>query len=115
MLNEKNKNKELINEKNEKINKLKNELEKVPFKLEEGENLISVIVNSTDHRILYSSVCKNTDKFYVVVNKFYELYPEYIERNFYFTSNGNIVDEYATLKQNKIKDNDIILLNFIDD
>ena len=95
------------------IEKLKLKLSRFPFELDEGEKLISVILTSVDQKILHSIICKNTSKFFDLENKLYENYKEYLETENFFTVNGKVINRYKTLDENKIKDNDVIILNII--
>ena len=132
-----NKEKNLINELNEKLKNLNNSLNRsinkdkinelyeeirikdkiissFPVKLSEGEKLLSVIFVSVDQKIHYSTICKNTDKFSKIENLLYDAYPEYIETENNFFVNGNKVNKYKSLENNKIKNNDIIMLKKIE-
>ena len=132
-----NKEKNLINELNEKLKNLNNRLNRsinkdkinelyeeirikdkiissFPVKLSEGEKLLSVIFVSVDQKIHYSTICKNTDKFSKIENLLYDAYPEYIETENHFFVNGNKVNKYKSLENNKIKNNDIIMLKKIE-
>ena len=127
-----NQDKNIINESNEKLLNLNNYISKekynqlleeinikdkilsnYPIKLLEGEKLMSVIFVSVDQKIHYSVICKNTDKFNIIENMLYEEYPEYMETENYFMVNGNKVNKYKSLKLNKIKNHDIIVLKNI--
>jgi len=46
-------------------------LKKFPFKLNEEEKLISIIITTFDEDINYSMICKNTDLFYNIEKEFY--------------------------------------------
>jgi len=124
--------KNLINELNEKLKNLNNNLnndklnelleeirikDKIisnyPVQLLEGEKLISVIFVSSDQKVHYSVICKNTDKFSKIENMLYDEYPEYIEYENNFELNGNKINKYKSLEYNKIKNNDIIMINNI--
>ena len=94
----------------QKIDGLKDELSRYPLELSKGEKLISVIFTSSDEMILYSVICKNTEKFNKLEEKLYNNYPEYSESDNYFMVNGNIISKFKTLEENKIKDNDNIIL-----
>ena len=94
----------------QKIDALKDKLSRYPFVLSKGEKLISVIFTSSDKMILYSVICKNTEKFIKLEEKLYNYYPEYSESDNYFMVNGNIISKFKTLEENKIKDNDNIIL-----
>ena len=132
-----NKEKNLINELNEKLKNLNNTLNRsinkdkinelyeeirikdkiissFPVKLSEGEKLLTIIFVSVDQKIHYSTICKNTDKFSKIENLLYDAYPEYIETENNFFVNGNKVNKYKSLENNKIKNNDIIMLKKIE-
>ena len=49
--------------------------------------------------------------FNIIETKIYECYPMYKEKDNYFTLNGNKINKYKTLEENKIKDNHIIIMN----
>ena len=102
---------QLILEKDKEIKELKTELSRFPFKLKEGEKLISIIFTSIDQKIHYPLICKNTDKFNKIENELYEVYPEYSETENFFTFNGNKIIKSKNLEYNKIKNGSIIILN----
>ena len=132
-INKINENKNLISELNEKLKMLNNNLntninkdkmnelleeirikDKIisnfPFKLSEGEKLLSVIFISLDQKIHYSTICKSYDKFSKIENMFFDAYPEYSHSENDFFVNGNKINKYKSLDFNKIKNNDIITL-----
>jgi len=90
---------------------LKNKLSRYPFELLDKEHMMSVIFTSSEQKLHCSFICKNTTKFNRLEEQIYSSYPEYKETDNFFTSNGNILDKYKTLEENKIKNNDIIILN----
>lgn len=96
------------------IEDLRLKLSRFPFELSEGEKLISIIFTSTDQKIHYSIICKNTDIFYNLELKLYQKYNELSEVENYFTVNGSRVNKTKNLEFNKIKDNDVIILNTLD-
>jgi len=96
------------------IEDLRLKLSRFPFELSEGEKLISIIFTSTDQKIHYSIICKNTDIFYNLELKLYQKYNELSEVENYFTVNGRRVNKTKNLEFNKIKDNDVIILNTLD-
>ena len=98
---EENKNKE------KEINELKS---KLPFDISKDEKLMTIIIVSEDQRIHYSFICKNTDKFNRIEGLLYDIYPEYKEVENYFLANGNKVNKFKTLEENRIKNSDIITL-----
>ena len=124
--------KNIINELNEKLKNLKNNLnndklnelleeirikDKIisnyPVQLSEGEKLISVTFVSSEQKLHYSVICKNTDKFSKIENMLYDEYTEYFKTENNFQVNGNKINKYKSLEFNKIKNNDIIMLKNI--
>ena len=95
---------------NKKINDLKLKLSRYPFDLSEGEELITVIFSSVDESIIVSVYCKNNDKFSVIENKLYELYPEYKGDNIFMT-NGRVINRDHNLYENGIGNESIIYFN----
>jgi len=100
-----------IKDKNEEIKNLKS---RFPFELGENEELISVIFISTDSSILHSIICKNTDQFTKIETQLYKEYPKYRYLENYFVVNGNKINKYISLKENNIKNSDIITLHIFD-
>ena len=103
-------NKDRLNELLEEIRTKDKIISNYPMQLLEGEKLISLIVESTDQKVHYSCICKNTDKFNKIENILYEAYPEYKKSENNFFVNGNKINKYKSLDFNKIKNNDIIML-----
>ena len=110
--------KQLENKENE-INRLNKEINKyksiIPFEIKEGEELLPIIFYSTDQKLHYSFICKNTEKFSEVESRLYELYPQYEEGENCFYVNGNKIKRTKTLKENKIKYSDVIMILPIDE
>jgi len=103
-----------ILKKDKEIEILKQKLSRFPFELSEGEELYSLIFTSGDQKIHHSIICKNTSKFSFIESQLYDEYPDYSETNNLFTVCGNKINRNKSLKDNKIKNNDIIVLNVID-
>ena len=59
-------------------------------------------------------VCKNTDVFVRLEEKLYEDFPEYKDKETYFVNKGELIKRFKSLKENNIKNNDIIFLNIYD-
>ena len=106
---------QIIVEKEKKINILEKKLSRFPFELEEDEQLMSVIFTTLDQKFHYSIICKNTDIFNTIENKLYNAFYEYSETENYFFVNGGKINKVKTLEYNKIKNNDLIILNQIDE
>ena len=96
--------------KDKEIHELKKLNSRYPVELLEGEKLISVIFNLTEQKIYYSIICKSTDTFSKIEKLLYDEYPGYknLENNFFV--NGNKINRYETLEENKIYNSDIITL-----
>ena len=109
IMKEKNFNKAILAKDNEII-KLKDEVSKFPYKLLEGEKLMSVIISTIDQNINFSTICKSNDKFKIIEEKFYKIYLEYLESNSIFILGGQEINVNKSLEQNNIKNNDIIYL-----
>ena len=87
------------------LNDLKKELNNYDIMFKEilpGEEIISILFSSNDHRLLYSLPCKNTTPFSKIEEKFFEEFPEYKETNYYFLANGNKVKKFKTVEENHI-------------
>jgi hypothetical protein len=104
----------IIVEKEKKINILEKKLSRFPFELNEEEKLMSVIFTTMDQKFHYSIICKNTDIFNTIENKLYNAFSEYSETENYFFVNGGKINKVKTLEYNKIKNNDLIILNKFD-
>ena len=101
----------IIKELNNEIDKLKEKLSRYPFELSKGDKLMSVIFTSSEQNLHYSVICKNTQKFTELETKLYNDIPEYSKSNNYFLFKGSIVNKDKSLDENKIRNNDIIILN----
>ena len=61
---------ETLIKKDKEIEELKKQLSRfLPYKLSEGEKLMSVIFQSTDQKMHISIICKITDKFIKIENE----------------------------------------------
>ena len=101
----------IIIDKDEEIKILRTKLNRFPFKLNEGEKLITVIFTTYDESLYYSIICKNTERFSTIENKLYDSYSEYSNPGNYFIFNGRKINKVKTLEENGIKNNSIIILN----
>ena len=79
------------------------------------KTMIAVMFKSADQQINLSLACNNSDKFSIIEEKLFNEFPELKSKNIYYLANGNTVNKTSTLKQNKIKNGDTILINYIDD
>ena len=92
------------------IKEYKLKISQFPFEFSPGEKIMSIIFTSSDQNIISSLICKNTDVFEFVENKFYEKYLEYKGLDNIFILNGRKIDKNKSLDENKIKNNDIITI-----
>ena len=104
---------ELYKELKKKDEELKEFKKTFPFELKLGDKLISIIFSTIDQQFYFSMICKNTDIFAYIVSQLFNEYPKYKEQSVYFISHGEIINEYKTLEENKIKNSDIIYLNYM--
>ena len=97
--------------KEKEIKELKN---KLYYNSNDFSNLMTVIFYSTDHKIHYSLICKKTDKFNKLENELFETFPECQDSEDFFMVNGQKVNRYKTLEENKIKNSQVITLTQFD-
>ena len=100
---------------NSKIKELENEIKlfKSYYKFSEGEKLISIKIISGNNDINFKKICKNTQEFSKIESILYKEYPKYIESENYFLVHGNKINKHKSLKENKINNNDEIILEVI--
>ena len=77
-------------------------------------NLLTLIFQSGDQLLRCAIICKNTDVFNVIVNKIFEREPKFKENFNFFLCNGNRINEYKSLKENNIKDGNVIMLQSLE-
>ena len=82
----------------------------IPSLAKPNEKLMSIVFNSFDENIHYSVICKNTDQFLKIESLLYEKYPQYKYLNKDYFVNGVKINITKNLKDNNIKDSDIITL-----
>ena len=71
---------------------------------------IAVIFQSQDQSIHTPIICRENQKFSEVEKKLYDEYPEYKNTENIFLCNGDVVDKSKTIKENKIKNGNIIVV-----
>ena len=96
----------ILEKENKKLNKI---ISKFPFILKENEYILVLIIKTFDEKVIFSSICKNTDKFIKVEDEFYKEYPEYREYKGYFKIYNKLIDKYKTIEDNKLKNNSVII------
>ena len=101
---------ELLEKKEEMANEIKIFKKIFPFECKIGDKIFTVTFMSSNEDILYSMICKNTDKFQRLEEAFYDKFPDYKKYNNIFLFHGKIIDKNKNLESNNINDNDIIFV-----
>lgn len=103
-----------INEENnlaELAQNLKNESNiDVIISANNAKNVITLKFQSGDQMINCYVLCNENEIFNSIVNKVFEKKPEFKEYGNFFLCGGNVVNEYKSIKENKIKDGNTILV-----
>ena len=76
-----------------------------------SEKIIAINFISTGHNINLPMACKKTDIFLNIEKKLFDEYPELKSKKLFYIANGNVIDKYISLEQNKIKNGNSILIN----
>ena len=58
----------------------------------------------------YPIVCQKNDQFNEVINKLFQIFPEYKNKNIYFVCNSRVVKENKTISENGISNDNAILI-----
>jgi len=102
---------DILNDNINKVNEFKAKLSRFPFELKEGEKMMSIIITSPDKKVIRSLICKNTDVFYDMEKKLYNNEDKVFVKRNQITFNEKNIDKNESLENNKINDNDIIVIN----
>jgi len=115
--NDNNKLQNIINMKNDEMNKLKSKLNDNTIEnIQPEEEKLEISFMSCDQIINNFIVpCKDSDLFVRIEENLYDEYSEYKEKVTYFMVGGSIIKRFKTLKENNIKSGSIIMLNIIDE
>ena len=70
---------------------------------------------STDHLISVSILCSGFSIFANIENILYKLYPEYKHLNCFFLCNGNKINRFKTINENKISEEGYVVICIYDD
>ena len=100
-----------INELNNIKNNINNNYDDLVNNINPGEKTIAALFLSSDSKIQYAIVCKNTTPFVRIEEKLYEEYPEYKETDNHFLHNGSVIKRFKTVEENHIKSGKPIILN----
>ena len=74
-------------------------------------NFVSMGVNDIGH---YNLLCKDIDLFVKLEERLYKDFPQFKEHETYFEVNANRIKRFKSLKDNNIKNNDVINMFIID-
>ena len=101
-----------LKEKEQELYHLKNNLDSNQFKTN-NENKWGFAINfiSNNQEIHYPLVCNDNDLISRLEEELYNEYPKYKDYNTYLTCNGTVLKRFKTVKENKIKKGDVILVN----
>ena len=105
----------IIKTKTDEINKLKSKLNNSNIdNIQPGEQIIAIGFTSADQTIQnFYIYCKDSDLFVKLEEKLYDEYPEYKNIETYFVVNGKKVLRFKSMKENNIKNGQIIMLNIL--
>ena len=81
---------------------------------EDSKEIITFYIKSIDQLLNCKVSCKSSNIFNTIMNVIFEKEPSFIEKVGYFLCNGNKINEYKTIKQNEIKNDDTVLMNNLD-
>ena len=107
----------IIKEKIDEINVLKSKLNNDSLNnIQPGEQIIAIGFTSTDQNIQnFFRPCKDSDLFVKLEEKLYDEYPQYKDVETFFLANGRKVLRFKSMKENNIKNGQVILLNIGDE
>ena len=102
-----------INQDKLKFNKFNNSIKQNDFlvhKMKPSEQLLNVtfITSGTNGLINYQLICKNTELFVRLEERFYNDFPQFKEYDLFFKNNNKKIKRFKTLEENNIKDKDVI-------
>jgi len=80
----------------------------------EKKDIINFSIKSTDQSFNSNIFGRSKDRFNTIMNIIIEKEPSVAEKIGYFLCKGNKVNEYKSIKDNGIKNNDIVLMNIGD-
>ena len=106
----------IIKTKTDEINVLKSRLNDNKINnIQPGEEIIAIGFTSSDQTIQnFFRPCKDSDLFVKLEEKLYDEYPRYKDVETYFIANGKKVLRFKSMKENNIKNGQLIILNIVD-
>ena len=76
----------------------------------ENKDIINFSIKSTDQLFNSNIICRSKDRFNAIMNIIIEKEPSLAEKIGYFMCNGAKVNEYKSIKDNEIKNNNVVLM-----
>ena len=106
----------IIKTKTDEINVLKSKLNDSNIdNIQPGEKIIAIGFTSSDQTIQnFIRPCKDSDLFVKLEEKLYDEYPKYKDVETYFLVNGKKVLRFKSMKENNIKNGQVIMLNIVE-
>ena len=98
-----------IKQKDEEINKLKEQFKKKKIDLNRYMKDEIICVTFQNPNFTFSVPCVKEDIFAEIEEKLYQEYNELRETDNYFICNGNKVKRFKNIEENNIKNNNIVL------
>ena len=99
-----------INQDKLKFNKSIKQNDFLVHKMKPSEQLLNVtfITSGTNGLISYQLICKNSELFVRLEERFYNYYPQIKEYDLFFKNNNKKIKRFKTLEENNIKNKDVI-------
>ena len=99
-----------INQDKLKFNKSIKQNDFLVHKMKPSEQLLNVtfITSGTNGLINYQLICKNTELFVRLEERFYNDFPQFKEYDLFFKNNNKKIKRFKTLEENNIKNKDVI-------
>ena len=96
-----------LRSKEEELKKIKS---KIGFEIKEDEQIMTLIFTSVDQKIQRAFICKDSDKLHQLEGVLYDIFPEYKNQENIFLCHGTKINKFKTMKDNKIRNSDIVVL-----
>ena len=80
-----------------------------------NEKNFNIIFISTDNQINNQIFCSINDSLAKLEEKIYNQYPIFKDYNTYLTFDGKLLKRFKTIKENKIQNGSIIIVNYINE
>ena len=95
-------------------NSIKSQNEKVLVLTNDPNNAITLHFKSSNQLIKYAIRCKTNLKFNLIANQIFEREPNFVENGLVFLCGGRRINEYKSIKDNQLKNGDVIIIETIE-